>query len=304
MTTTTAQIERRANHPTLKSGDSIVISKGAKWSQGVQNVDEVKDGPLPAIAGSVSAAPGSPVYVDSDGDILVHFSPDKPSTYCGAEYVTADTGDVSTTDYAIDTAVCTTDGGKVLRISLTADRRSIRVKDQLSEAEPLLVDLGYQMPALLDPLFRFTEKDSSIDIFDRVEAIRVAVAALPARETVVNSLNTARAQHEADIAVISEALNAEAEGRGWCDEYEAFVDGINDTLNVKMTLREKEWKVRGRIRVQTWVDVETTLLYTGRPDDDAAEDALRDAIDEYEVKTAVEYDFDVEEVEDVRINEA
>lgn len=304
MTTTTAQIARRANHPTLKTGDPVIVSKGATWSQGMQPVDAAKEGPVVGKAGSVSSRPGDPVFVDSDGDILVHFDSTGPSSYCSVEYVTPDTGDVSTDDYAIDTAVCTTDGGKVWRISLTADRTQVRIKDQLSSVDPMLITFDASMPAILEPIFRFTDKDSTADILARVEAIKHAVGFMAARDRGTAALRTASQQHHDDIAAISEALNEEATGRDWCEEYDTFVEGLNDGLHVPMTRREKEWNVSGRVRVEVWIDAETTITQVGEPDRDTVEDHLRDMIDGDMVRDAADNDYDVNDVYDVNIREA
>lgn len=301
MTNPTAQITRRANHPTLKAGDSIVISKGAHWSQGLQPVAQAQEGPVVAKAGGTTTPAGSVIYVDSDGDILVHFDDGSQSVYCGAEYVTADTGDVSDPDYAIDTAVCTTDGGQVWRISLTADRLWVRIKDQLKSDDPLMVGLDAPMPAILTPLFHFTDKDSTSDIRSRVEAIKHAVGFMAARDSHMAAARIAKDEHSTDIDIISDMLNEEATGRGWCEEYDTFVEHINEHLKVPMTLREKEWKVSGRVRVETWVEVETTITQAGEPSSGDIEMVLRDLVDEDMVRTAIESDFDVEEVSDTDV---
>jgi hypothetical protein len=289
MTTNTEQIARRANHPTLKTGDPIVIAQGARWSQGSQPVDQAKDGTVTGKAGSVSSSPGASVFVDNDGDILVHFDSTGPSTYCSVEYITPDTGRVSDPEYAIDTAVCTTDGAKAWRISLTADRTQVRIKDQLSEVDPMLVTFDAAMPAILEPVFRFTDKDSTGDILARVEAIKHAVGFMAARDRHMDAARNAVAQHREDIVKIGESLIEEAINRDWCDEFDQWVTGINRGLNISLPECPSSWSVSGtaEVTLTVYVPVRATIEGRERPDESDIESALRDNLTSYDVSEAM-----------------
>jgi len=49
------------------------------------------------------------------------------------------------------------------------------------------------------------------------------------------ALEEEKAKHQRDINAIFVALSEEAENRGWCYEYNSFVEGVIDELSVKPT---------------------------------------------------------------------
>ena len=72
----------------------------------------------------------------------------------------------------------------------------------------------------------------------------------------------------ADIDTIGSMLMEEAENRGWCSEYDDFVDNVNASLSVAcLPAREKEYEV-------TWVETYTVTVprsatYTAKSADEA-----------------------------------
>lgn len=69
-------------------------------------------------------------------------------------------------------------------------------------------------------------------------------------EALVNELTVARQdtqraneRHESDIEKIGEALIDEANSRGWCDEYDTFVNRLNSDLHVELPHRASEYTV-------------------------------------------------------------
>jgi hypothetical protein len=54
----------------------------------------------------------------------------------------------------------------------------------------------------------------------------------------------AREAHADDIEKIGDALNTEAADRGWCNEYQRFVENLNRSLSVELALPTREIQVR------------------------------------------------------------
>lgn len=77
-------------------------------------------------------------------------------------------------------------------------------------------------------------------------------------ESVDSAEATPTEQHRADVAAIGTALLAEAETRGWCEEFDEFVERINQTLAVPLPDRKpKTWEVTATITVTVRVEAET-----------------------------------------------
>lgn len=69
------------------------------------------------------------------------------------------------------------------------------------------------------------------------------------------SVAQAREHHEKDIAIIGEALIAEADDRGWCDIYDGFVKNLNDKLYFELPTREKAYVVTHTFEVVVKINV-------------------------------------------------
>lgn len=65
-----------------------------------------------------------------------------------------------------------------------------------------------------------------------------------------------RERHRADIARISDALIEQADRRGWCSDYDDFVETLNEDLHVPLEVRTKEFEVEARVVFYTRVTVE------------------------------------------------
>ena len=57
-------------------------------------------------------------------------------------------------------------------------------------------------------------------------------------------------QHRSDVAAIGDALLAEAENRGWCDEFDTFVTELNRRLHVYLPTREKDYQVTYEVTIR------------------------------------------------------
>lgn len=117
-------------------------------------------------------------------------------------------------------------------------------------------------------------------------------------EAQINELRTRRNQWIHDFNVVTEALVEEAKRRGWCSEYEEFVDGVQSRLQVgSMPAREQEYEV-------TWTETYTVTVsrsgtYTAQSEEDAIEVAKQeDTADRYMLKDAIDcgaFSFDDDE---------
>ena len=81
-----------------------------------------------------------------------------------------------------------------------------------------------------------------------------------------NSSNSRR-NHQSDIKMIGEALIEEADNRGWCDDYDKFVNSLNSRLSVSLEERNHDYEVTATFIVT----VSTTI--NARDEDDANDQA-------------------------------
>lgn len=81
-----------------------------------------------------------------------------------------------------------------------------------------------------------------------------------------NSSNSRR-NHQSDIKIIGEALIEEADNRGWCDDYDKFVNSLNSRLSVGLEERNHDYEVTATFIVT----VSTTI--NARDEDDANDQA-------------------------------
>ena len=105
----------------------------------------------------------------------------------------------------------------------------------------------------------------------------------------------ARTNHRNDIKMIGEALIAEADSRGWCDDYDKFVDGLNSKLNIALETRDQEYEVSATFLLK----VSTTI--TARNIDDANEQAAELDLGDY--NCSIRGDYDDIEYQDHEIEE-
>jgi hypothetical protein len=81
------------------------------------------------------------------------------------------------------------------------------------------------------------------------------------------SITQSRANHEKDVELIGQALIEEADERGWCSIYDAWIKKLNDKLYLELPNREKEYVVTHTFEVVVKVNV------TASNEDDAKETA-------------------------------
>lgn len=91
-------------------------------------------------------------------------------------------------------------------------------------------------------------------------------------------------QHIDDIHKIGKALIAEAESRGWCDQYDQFVDKLNDELNRSLEVREHEYTIEVEYKVRIQREVAGTSY-------DSALELLREDV-ERELRAIDDADYD------------
>lgn len=84
-------------------------------------------------------------------------------------------------------------------------------------------------------------------------------------ENTSSFIKTRRDNHEEDIRRIGESLISEAEARSWCDDFDTWVDNINQRLCVELPTRRREYTVTADYNVR----IRATVLAVS--EDDAIE---------------------------------
>jgi len=110
------------------------------------------------------------------------------------------------------------------------------------------------------------------------------------------SSNNSRGSHRNDIKLISDDLMAEAEARGWCDDYDKFVSRLNSRLAISLEEREHEYEVSATFLLK----VSTTIK--ARNIDDANDQAADLDLGDY--NCSIRGDYDDIEYQDHDIEEA
>jgi hypothetical protein len=110
------------------------------------------------------------------------------------------------------------------------------------------------------------------------------------------SANNSRSSHRNDIKMISDALMAEADSRGWCDDYDKFVSGLNSRLAVSLEEREQEYEVSATFLLKVSTKIRARNI------DDANDQAADLDLGDY--NCSIRGDYDDIEYQDHDIEEA
>ena len=102
-------------------------------------------------------------------------------------------------------------------------------------------------------------------------------------------------RHKQDVRFISEALIAEAETRGWCSEYDKFIEKLNQRLVQKLEEREREYVVSATYLLKVSTTIKATDI------DDANDKAAELDLGDFDV--SIRGDFDDCEYQDHDIEE-
>jgi hypothetical protein len=108
--------------------------------------------------------------------------------------------------------------------------------------------------------------------------------------------NNSRGNHKDDVRRISEALIEEADARGWCSDYDKFVEKLNSRLTVALETREREYEVSA-----TYI-LKVSTKITARDIDDANDQAGELDLSDY--NCSIRGDYDDIEYQDHDIEEA
>lgn len=102
-------------------------------------------------------------------------------------------------------------------------------------------------------------------------------------------------RHKQDVRFISEALIAEAETRGWCSDYDKFIEKLNQRLVQKLEEREREYVVSATYLLKVSTTIKATDI------DDANDKAAELDLGDFDV--SIRGDFDDCEYQDHDIEE-
>jgi hypothetical protein len=112
-----------------------------------------------------------------------------------------------------------------------------------------------------------------------------------------SQLAAAEQAHHDDVAAIGSRLLAEAEDRGWCEEYDDVVDSLNARLRVELPLRVRAWEASFDLRVSVRIE-------RARNEDDARAQAatIADQIERAVYGMTAVTGSDVEDIDDFTID--
>lgn len=127
---------------------------------------------------------------------------------------------------------------------------------------------------------------------DREEATRTLADLTAQVATVREQKRAAEQAHENDIALIGERLQAEAEQRNWCSEYDDVVEGLNRSLTKPLPVRSRTYtgNVSGYIRIPFSVSVSVEV--DRGSEDDVAEAIQAEFESTYDSARSLQYDID------------
>lgn len=117
-----------------------------------------------------------------------------------------------------------------------------------------------------EPIQRWTTPPSYETL--REEKVRLENQVAVLTRSTENLLGQVRNGQRA-VELIGERLMQEADKRGWCSEYDSFVDDINGELphGFELPVREREYEVRWTQTVT--VNVDMTATFTASDEDEA-----------------------------------
>ena len=162
-------------------------------------------------------------------------------------------------------------------------------------------ECDWEIVPVEEPANRYTMPDSTADMAAEIERLTKALAYEKEQHA---ATKIDRAEIITDFQLVSDLLLEEAQERGWCEEYDTFVDNANKRIK-HMSLQNCQIEFEVKVQRVRTVYEQTTVLVTGRRGDseyDLAEAAQEAAWNCYDWD---EYDDDVsDEYEILEISEA
>lgn len=171
------------------------------------------------------------------------------------------------------------------------------------------ISLSFQIWSPANPVtaadVRTAEPEMDIDAYKlAIEALNKQVADLTTERDRYQSNADAYSQ---DFYTVGEALMQEAERRGWCDEYDEFVESVQGNLSrLELPTRQQEYEVT--VTGTAVVSWSHTVTVTAKSEDDAismVEDCPSDYFDTDEAANDslnYGYGWDSNDIEDVRVS--
>lgn len=106
-------------------------------------------------------------------------------------------------------------------------------------------------------------------------------------------------KHNKDIQIIGEELIKVAEDRGWCSDYDAFIDSLNDRLNIDLPVRSRDWEVAVDI---TETRIQRVVITVTATDEDDAYDMAYELVCNDSDDYINSYNWDLQDTQ-IEVNE-
>lgn len=145
---------------------------------------------------------------------------------------------------------------------------------------------------------QFESTDHRIaELNQTITALRVQITSLEEtlleRDKTIQELRDdaalARERHRRDVNLIGDSLLSEAESRGWCEDFDNFVENLNDELYVTLPTRVRTYTMRVTATIEMEVEVEASSI-------EHAVDKAKDDVNEEINDMPSTYDWHIDDV--------
>jgi hypothetical protein len=144
-------------------------------------------------------------------------------------------------------------------VTTLGSRRSMVVVSEGPDYAEVLTDTG-MVVRKEKSLLRLDESPSPAEVVSQlVRGVRAQTARADDAEQRVTD---AEARHRKDIATIGEDLIEVADRRGWCSDYDDFVEGLNGRLTVSLPERQQDYEVEVEITYRRRMTVSATRSFS------------------------------------------
>ena len=122
----------------------------------------------------------------------------------------------------------------------------------------------------------------------------------------LETARTERGNWQSDVDLFADMIREEAENRGWCDEYDTFVDHYNNKSKVAwIDPRTKDYEVD--VTIDFVVRVTTSVMTEARNEDDARDNVLNMGLGDFDIDlhdSITSHNYDVTDENIVEVSNA